>query len=536
MRDLFCKSGVMLLRSVGLVAFCLLCLACGFQPRWTPESVAPPASLEKALAQADLTRLAGRSALGEDKVTTLSLTRDGAILTMLARNRSLAVQRFAPELSALSIEQARAAFDPDLLASVSYSRSVSPGSPLASRSVAGSAQITEAAPTGTDVTLSGNLSRGRAGSADWQSAGSWSAGINQSLLRGVGLDVNLVTLRQARNSAARSTHELRGFVLGLVQQVENAYWDLVLARETLGIRVFSLQLSREQLQLNYDRIGVGSLSPDAIFSAEADLASREADLVDARAAVRTRTIDLIRLLDPDAPAQWSIQFNPADAPVVAEVDLIADVSASLAGLYRPEIAQSRLDLANRDLEVVRTRNGLLPRLDAFANYGLSSAGSSIGDATQHLGDGEYPDYQVGLQFEMAPLNRAERARDRGARFQQQQAEAALRNLEQQVESEVRRTAIEVQRQWQRIPATRQALKSQQEALLAEQNRFALGKSTNLDVQQVHRDLVQAQLDEATARIRYIEAITALYHAEGTLLDRRGIGVEKAAMIPEEKKQ
>jgi hypothetical protein len=40
------------------------------------------------------------------------------------------------------------------------------------------------------------------------------------------------------------------------------------------------------------------------------------------------------------------------------------------------------------------------------------------------------------------------------------------------------------------------------------------------------NLIQARLDEITARIRYIEAITALYHAEGTLLERRGIGVEK----------
>ena len=530
MRDILCKSGVMLLRSVGLLTFCLLCVACGFQPRWTPETVAPPASLEKALAQADLARLAGRADLGDDAVSTLPLTRDGAILTMLARNRSLTVQRFAPQISALGVDQARAGFDPKLLSSVTYSRSVSPGaipgSSVASKNVAANASITEFAPSGTEVSLSGNLSRARSGAADWRSAGSWSAGINQSLLRGMGLDVNLVTLRQARNSAARSAHELRGFVLDLIQQVENAYWDLILANETLMIREYSVELAKEQLQLDRDFIMVEKLSPDAIYSAEAALASREADLVDARAAVRSRTIDLIRLLDPDAASQWSIRFKPEDAPVAAEVDFHADISAALAGLYRPEIAQSRLDLVNRDLEVVLTRNGLLPRLDAFANYGLYSGGDTIGDATRHLGDGEYPDYQVGLSFEMSPLNRAERARNRSARFGQQQAEAALRNLEQLVESEVRRAAIEVQRQWQRIPATQQAVKSRQEELQAEQSRFTIGKSTDLNVLQVQVNLIQARLDEITARIRYIEAITALYHAEGTLLERRGIGVEK----------
>ena len=280
-----------------------------------------------------------------------------------------------------------------------------------------------------------------------------------------------------------------------------------------------------QLQLNKNFISVGKLSRDALVSAEAELASRKADRVDAYAEVKSRTIDLIRLLDPEFDTQWSIVFETADPPDVASVDLNPDVSARLAALYRPELAQAILDFKNSELELVRTKNGLLPRLDAFASYGRLSAGYSSNDASEHLDDSHLENYELGLSFQSSLLNRAEKARHQRAEFQKQMAEAAIRNLEQLLEADVRLAAIEVDRQWQRIPATQHAVKSREEELRIERSRFLEGTSTNLDVVQVHRNLIQAQFEEATARVYYIEALTALYHAEGTLLVRRGIGID-----------
>jgi outer membrane protein TolC len=507
--------------------------ACGWRPRWTPETVAPPASLTEALEEAQKAAEEGVASLPGDQGATQTITRDGAILTALARNRSLAVQRFAPEIAATREREARAAFDPSLLSTVSYGRQKRPGgapsgSATVSRTLDAKAQISEFLPTGTEVFLSGGFMRNRVDETPWNNTGTWSAGINQSLLRGAGCNVNLVTLRQARNTAARSLHELRGFVMDLVLEVEKAYWELALARETLGIRQLSVQLAYEQLQLNLDLISVQKLAGAARYSAEAELATRQADLVDAEAAVRARTIDLIRLLDPDQAAQWAIRFALKDAPEAGQVDIDQEVSARLAPLYKPELAQARLDLANRDLEVVRTRNGLLPRLDVSASYGRLSSGDSMRDAGRHLDDSDFDNYDVGASLEFSPLNRAERARHRRALFEQQAAEASIRNLEQLLESEVRRAAIEVERQWQRIPATQQAVKYRLEELETERSRFAVGKSTNLDVLQVHRNLIQAKLDEVTARVRFIEALANLYHAEGTLLERRGV----ATVVPE----
>lgn len=514
----------------GMVIPLLLMVSCVYQPmEWNPEIKIAPPGLEKSLAEAQEEVEKVRESRSKDQPTTMVLTRDGVILSVLARNKSLAVQKFSPRIAKTRIPEALGVFDPILLATTSLGKNSLPlnegHDASISRDSQVSAQLSQFTPSGAEFFLSGGLSRSRTTPADWEYTGSWSVGMNQALLRGSGEQVNLVSLKQSENLSLRSRFELRGFVMDLVQRVETAYWDLVLAQEKVKIREFSVLLAEEQLQLNKNFISVGKLSRDALVSAEAELASRKADRVDAYAEVKARTIDLIRLLNPEFDAQWSIVFETADPPDVASIDLNPDVSARLAALYRPELAQARLDFTNSELELIRTKNGLLPRLDAFASYGRLSAGNSSSEASRYLDDSDFENYEIGLSFETSFLKRAEKAQHQRAEFQKQMAEAAIRNLEQLLEADVRLAAIEVDRQWQRIPATQHAVKSREEELRIERSRFIEGTSTNLDVVQVHRNLIQAQFEEATARVRYIQALTALYHAEGTLLMRRGIGID-----------
>lgn len=511
------------------VVFSIFAASCFYHVPVKPEYIDLPPSLEEGQKIAEKTAQETRIDLPADRITSMTLTRDGAILTTLARNRSLAVERFDPQIASTQVPEATAQFDPILMATTSMGRSKVPVNyaqdRVITRDMGANAEISQNFPSGAEVFLAGGLSRYRSDMPDWEYTGSWSVGINQALMRGASSDVNLISVIQAQNSIDLSSYELEGFILNLVLKVEIAYWELVLAKEKVKIQEFSVKLAEEQLQLNKDFITVGKLSPDARVSAEAELISREADLVDALADVRAKTIDLIRFLDPEHEAQWAIVFETADSPDIEIVEVEPDVSARLSDLYRPEFFQARLDQVNKKLEVIRTRNGLLPRLDAFASYGRLSAGDSSSGAARYLDDSDFDNYEVGLNFEFSPGKRAEKARYERAQLEEERARAAIRNLGQLIEAEVRRSAIEVQRQAQRIPATKKVVESREEELRIERSKFLEGTSTNLDVLQVHRNLIQAQFETVTTRIRYIEALTALYYSEGTLLMRRGVGID-----------
>ncbi len=545
----------------------VLAWGCVAQTRWTPKSVSPPAAAQAGVEvapslgeRAELVK--GPEAPGPEE--SVPLTRDGALLTALKNNRGIDAARLGPQIDATFVPEARAVFDPVLLGTASTGHNtqrVTAPSTLTTTGTGSSAattiptttiqlltQIRQLAsalnqsdyrgvtsensnasltlqnylPTGTKLFLTGAVSAAYVSGSGSDHEGSWTLGVDQALLKNAGLAVNLVALNQAKNRSAQSAHVFRAAVLDTIRQVETTYWELVLAKELLKIRQFAVTLAEEQRKRNEDYLEVGRAIEGDVMTAQAEKASRMADVVDAEAAIRTQNLALIRLMNPDNAKKWSLSFEPAEPAEVVQVDLNIEASEKLALQYRPEMAQARLDLANLDLSLASAKNDLLPTLDLTASYGRVSSGAKRADTTRFLDDGDFDNYQVGLSLTAPLLNRAERARYRRAKLANQQGERTLGNLELSITTETRQAAVEVRRQWERITADQEAVRSRTEELRIAQGRYEVGRTTNLDLLLVQRDFIQAQIAEISSRVRYIEALTAFYAAEGTLLERRGI--------------
>ena len=381
-------------------------------------------------------------------------------------------------------------------------------------------------PTGTTAFLRGGIARNESNFVPAEYEGQWTAGVNQALLRGAGTQVNLAALRQARNTLARSGHELEQFLLELINAVEQAYWNVALAREVLAIREFAVELADEQVRLNQDLLAVGDAVQAAVLSAQAEKASREAELHQARGDLRNATIRLMRLLNAPEDTGWDVTLLPQDEPEAAHVAIDRGESEQLAMRHRPELRQIELDIENRDLDVLTAGNQRLPQLNLFAEYGLTSLGDSFSGGTRYLSDTRYYDYTVGLEFSVPVHNRAERARHQQARLIATQTGRVLEDTGQRIRAEVREALTNAASQWERIRASELAVESREEELRIEQDRYEVGLVTNLDVLQVQRLFIESQVAAATARAEYIKALTALYAAEGTLPARRGIRLDE----------
>ncbi len=380
-------------------------------------------------------------------------------------------------------------------------------------------------PTGTAVFLSGGLVRTDSNIIPTEYNGEWSVGLNQALLRGRGTDVNLVGLRQARHETTKSAYELEEFLIEFVSRVEQAYWGLALAQEVLAIREFAVELADEQLERAKDLVEVGRAVEGAVLSARAEKASREAELHRARGDVRNATIGLLRLMNAPEDTGWEWTLKPEDEPEVQRVTIERLESEQLAQQHRPDLQQLMLEAEIRDLDVLAARNGRLPELDLFAEYGLTSLGDDLGGGFRHLGETQYYNYNVGLELNVPLLNRAEKARHRRAELASRQTMRRLLDQGQQARTEVRQAINDAEAEWQSIEASQFALESREEELSIEEDRYEVGLITHLDVLQVQRMLIQAQVSAVTARVNYIQALTDLYAKEGTLLQRRGVQLD-----------
>lgn len=460
--------------------------------------------------------------------STLSLTVSDAVLMALENNRSLIVQRMAPSISRTAEQQQRAAFDPDLTGQLSFSRAKSrrPGAPVSSRSqdISVEAGIQEFLPTGTLLDLSANTVITQvppSEPSEYTSSVAFSA--DQPLLRGAGLDVNLASLRQARIDILSSEYELRGFAESLVAQTEETYWNYALAERQMAIFQQSLTIAQQQLDETNERIRVGKLAPTESAAAEAEVALRREDLISGRNAVETTRLQLLRLVSPSGADALGRGLSIEDQPSAAEIphaELADHIAYALA--RRPDLNQARLQVNRGDLDVVKTRNGLLPRMDLFINLGKTGYAGSFGQSVENLGTDNNYTFSAGLNAEYPILNRSARAGYTRSVIGRAQALESVSNLEQLVEVDVRTAYIAITLAKERVAATAATRKLQEEKLRAEIEKFRVGKSTTLLVGQAQRDLLQSQINEIQAVINHLNAFVELCRLEGSLLIRRGI--------------
>ena len=469
------------------------------------------------------------------------VTISQAMLLALANNQLLAVQRYNVPIARTLVEDQRAIFDPVMTATVQHRRSValSPGGRGNFETMGNDntleAGISEFFPTGTQVAIAGStdVTHGTANPADFY-ATRYGLTVTQALLRGFGLDVNLASLRQARVDVLTSEYELRGFAEALVAQVEEAYWDYALAQRNIEIFTQSLELAQQQLRETEERIRVGKLADIERAAAEAEVALRHEDLINANSALATSRLALLRLMNPTKADFWSRDVATQTPPAPPKETLEGVAShIQVAMRLRPDLNQARMLVQRDDLEIVKTRNGLLPKMDLFMTLGKTGYSRSFNGSYASLHERGY-DALVGVNFEYPVLNRSARATNQRAHLSRQQAVESVNNLGQLVEVDVRSAYIEVERAREQVAATAVTRRLQEETLRAETEKFRVGKSTTLLVAQAQRDLLRSQISEVSAVVAHLKALVEFYRLEGSLLERRGIvcpGREPAQMPP-----
>lgn len=476
------------------------------------------------------TRCADQGAFSIAQEGPITITVQDAVLFALENNRSLDIERLNPEVSRTFEQEERARFDPVLDFSLGYTEekleewSEDPFYVMEekTRETEATLGVSKFFATGTELGI------------DMSSAGTWTDSyvdrhkqrvgltVTQALLEGRGRDVNLASLRRAELDTVSSEYELRGFAEALAAEVEETYWDYALDQARIRIFEESLKLVEQQLRETDEMINVGKLAETELTAVQAERALRRQDLINARSSLATVRLYLIRLLNPPGPSPWDREILILNQPAVPDTGMDPVKNhVDVALRMRPELNQARLEFQKGELEVVETKNGLLPRMDLFITLGKTGYADSFGRSIRELNSDSY-DVFAGLQFEYPFRNRAAKGRHERTLLQTDQAQKAIGNLSQLIETDVRGAYIEANRAKEQIAASSITRKLQEEKLRIEREKYRVGRSTSFLVAQVQRDLVSSQINEVDAVVSYLKALVALHRLEGSLLTRRGI--------------
>lgn len=466
--------------------------------------------------------------VGERFEDPLVLSAGDAVFMALRNNPEIEMKRIDIRIREAAETAAVSEYDPLLQASLSHSRerAEQSGSDYTSERTAGSVSVEKSFPSGTDIGV--QLETGISDSGlnpDTSASARIGVSVTQALLEGRGRSVNYASICQAAVDRDISVYELRRYGEYLVSEVEKRYWQYVLAVDSIRIYEQSLELAKKQRNETGQRIDAGTIAATEKAAAEAEVALRKEDLINARSSLEVARLRLLRLLGPRADKQWAAELKAADIPALPDPDLGGvDEHVAIALAFRPDLNKARLGVRRGELDVVQTRNGLLPRMDLFINIGKTGYSDSFSRAFGNFDEKHY-DAEAGLTFSYNFGNRYAGSQDKRARFSLRNARLAVENLADLVRFDVRSAYVEVTRAREQVAATAATSRMQNEKLRAETEKFKADKSTSLLVAQAQRDAVKSRISEKEALVNYLNALIDFYVAEGTLLERRGVLVE-----------
>jgi outer membrane protein TolC len=509
-----------------------------------------------ASAQVDGTVLGGAAAL------TLDLTLDEAVRRAVANNPDLAIVRLGTEADAARTAQSRTVYTPMFSTTLGRSSTVMPPSTALSgeRGVdvddwfsssgmtgrlpwwAGAWRISwDAARTSTDSPIS---------SFDPSLQSGLEVAFSQPLLRDRAIDPARHQYMITKRNEEISDLRFRETVIQTVAAVKQAYWTLKAASANVDVQQRSLELARELARENRVRVDMGQSPPIDAVQAEAEVAQRRENLIQATATVEDAEDRLRRLIvEPSDAGLWQVRLDPVDEPPPPGPP--PDVAAAVANALdvRYDLARAGHDLANAQTDVDFYANQKLPdvrfetsyrgnglggteflRAGGFPGSVIGTRRRSFGDALEQAFTPDYPAWSFGLTFSY-PLGRSyEEAGAVRADIERRQAEQRIASLRLDAAEEVRRAVRQIRSTAERMDAARAGATLARERLDVEQRRYEVGLSTTFLVTQAQRDLLQAEvtllqstLDHQSARVHF-EAVQQAPATPGDTVGLRGAAI------------
>jgi len=411
------------------------------------------------------------------------------------------------------------------------------------------ASYTQAFATGTTISFEFNNNRQTTNSPDTFLSPALNTyyrfSFQQELLAGFGFGPNLRYLRIANNNKKISDIAFKDQVIATVTQIENIYWDLVNAYEQARVNEQSLAFANQTLENARKQLQLESIPQMDVMKAEAEVSKRDQDLTVARTNLQLQESLMKNALTKslDDPTLEEMPVVPTDRMQSTSTE--ADASAPILDLIgeglrnRPELLETDVDLANRQISRQAARNALLPTLSLVGYYGgsglagLVTPGSSSSVPTDLQGawqtafNNSSPDYFVGLNLNIPFRNRVAKADQYRSELEYRQASVRKEQLRKQIRIEVRNAQYALEQSRARVESARKARDLSERTFDITKKEQDLGSGSSYQTMTAQRDLSMAELDLVTAMTTYQKARVELDRATGATLEHNGVLIQDA---------
>lgn len=331
----------------------------------------------------------------------------------------------------------------------------------------------------------------------------------------------------SRINTEQSVIDFERRVMNLCYVVEEAYWRLEEAFWIKYSREIALRQALESWNIANAKYKAGSATLLELKTVETQYRSFQSQYVQALGGILEAERRLRYMVG--LPAEDGTRLIPADTPTEAPFRPDSSAAIQEALSERPDLKQSRLEIQRSHFEVLRTENGLLPDLRAFANYDVQGLGNRLdgGDASNAFNPmlrNQFQNWSVGLSYTMQLGFRNEHSEVQRAKFQLMQRAIALEENETRVIFELTqiiRQLIEFHRVIEVAVGQRKAAA---EVVKLRYQAYKAGKETINFLLESQRDLAEALRQEHSAIANYNIALASFEAVKGSILAHNNVKI------------
>ena len=492
-------------------------------------------------------------ALAQEK-KEMALTLEDSIVRALKNNLNVAAEVINPSLADATVSRARQMFTPTLefdLQGNHYeqlsSSSINASGTYVYKTTGASTSVQQLIPFGGSLTASLSYTYQKSNQLFQTFNPSYQGRLQfvltQPLLKNFGWSVSRHEIIVAQNNFEVTRSQFKNVLINTVFSVEQAYWNLVYSIENLKTLRLSLESGRDLLAKTKREVEVGTKASIEVLNAEATVAKREADILQAEALVKRNQDQLRTLLnlgvDPTALGQ---DIVPADKPEFKPYSITFDEAFARAMAHRPDLESAKATIETKSVNFRFAKNQRLPQLNlqlVKTSPGLSgqqyiydpdnpfapptpgdpgSASAAFRDAFKFL----YNNWTAGVTLTIPFGDVFGQANYAYAKLDLQQAQARLKTQEQQVFLEVSDAVRTLETAAKSVEAYRIARELAEKQLEAEMKKLNVGMSTNYFVLTYQDALALARSAEMRALVDYNVAVATIARVTGTTLEERNI--------------
>jgi outer membrane protein TolC len=428
------------------------------------------------------------------------LTLRTAVNATLLNNRLLQIERINPEIARMTLRASWGYYDP-LFTSQAREENITelgafdPANPglesgFSTKSDVVNGGFTGFLPSGLTYNIGGNYGHST-GVRNFLNFDSYRMGagiyLQQPLLKNLWIDLPRYTIQVNKRNLQISEAGVYFVAMDVINQVQQAYYDLVSAWENLIVQENLLNTRQEFLRAIERQVELGLLTVLEQRVAASQRAAVQTTLI---AASNTLALagNNLRTLMGTTGTNWKREFYvPVDRLAVMPESLDVTTSWQCGLARRPDLIQLVKGLKNANLNVKFRRNQLFPSLDLIGSYGRRGASAvqafppdqSQGPFSEALGQferGDAPSDMIGIVLSFPLTRKVERANYRASKELKQQAELLVKQKEELILREISDAIETAHFSYDRLHAAREAREFAESALQAEEEKLRSGKS------------------------------------------------------------